>query len=186
MRLSLKHSKIRIVVGGGSLFAAGILLAACGNSGGGTSNGAAAAPPASAVGKTTSSVIVSNGHLTNSAGRTIYLFEADSNGKSACNGTCARYWPPVASSAKAGAGVSAASISTIKRSGGTQLAYAGHPLYYFAKDTAAGQANGQGVNFFGGTWWEVSPAGKAFTSKSGGNPSPSSSASSKSGGGYVY
>jgi predicted lipoprotein with Yx(FWY)xxD motif len=36
--------------------------------------------------------------------------------------------------------------------GSTQVAYNGRPLYYFAHDTAAGQANGQGIKAFGGVW----------------------------------
>ena len=93
----------------------------------------------------TSSIIITDGHLTNSAGRTIYLWVADTAGKSTCSGACAAVWPAVPGNDKAGAGVSAAKLTTIKGAGGgTQLAYAGHPLYYFASDTSAGQVTGQG------------------------------------------
>ncbi|HUN38126.1 MAG TPA: hypothetical protein VMU95_39550 [Trebonia sp.] len=55
-------------------------------------------------------------------------------------------------------------LSTITRSDGTkQVTYDGHPLYYFAGDSSAGQANGQGSDSFGAKWWLVSPAGADVT-----------------------
>ena len=33
--------------------------------------------------------------LATSSGRTLYLFMKDKHGKSACNGQCATYWPPL-------------------------------------------------------------------------------------------
>jgi predicted lipoprotein with Yx(FWY)xxD motif len=52
---------------------------------------------------------------------------------------------------------------TIKRADGTrEVTYAGHPLYYFAGDSAAKQTNGQGSDSFGSPWWVVSPAGQAI------------------------
>ena len=50
-----------------------------------------------------------------------------------------------------------------KRSDGSrEVTYAGHPLYYYAGDSAPGQTNGQGSDSFGSPWWVVSPAGKAI------------------------
>ena len=37
------------------------------------------------------------------------------------------------------------------------LAYNGRPLYLYAGDTAAGQANGNGIVSFGGTWTVARP-----------------------------
>lgn len=55
-------------------------------------------------------------------------------------------------------------LGTVKRSdGSTQVTYKGHPLYYFAGDSGAGQTNGQGSNGFGAKWWLVSPAGSSIT-----------------------
>jgi predicted lipoprotein with Yx(FWY)xxD motif len=48
-----------------------------------------------ALGKTTLGKV-----LVDARGRTLYLFEKDSHGKSACYGACATYWPPLVSSAK--------------------------------------------------------------------------------------
>lgn len=100
--------------------------------------------------------------LVGSNGHTVYLFEADKSGTSACSGACAAVWPPltVSGTPKAGSGVSQALLGTIKRSDGTmQLAYHGHPLYYFAPDTAAGTARGQGLNSFGAKWYVVNASG---------------------------
>jgi hypothetical protein len=84
------------------------------------------------------------------------------------------------SAPKAGPGVTAADLGTIKRSDGTtQVTYKEHPLYYYASDTSAGQTNGEGVNGFGASWYLVQPSGSKLDHDSGSSPSPSSS-------GYTY
>ena len=99
--------------------------------------------------------------LVDQDGKTLYLFEADSMNKSNCSGGCLTLWPPVMANGKAtaGSGVSAGMIGTA--SGSSQVTYAGHPLYWFSGDTAAGDTNGEGLTDFGGAWYAVSPAGKA-------------------------
>lgn len=100
--------------------------------------------------------------LVDSHGRTLYLFAKDKNGKSACSGACAAYWPPLMASGKprALAGVKASLLGTTRRSNGRlQVTYRHHPLYRYAGDTSKGQLNGQGLNDFGGYWWVLSPAG---------------------------
>jgi hypothetical protein len=85
-------------------------------------------------------------------------------------------------------GVTAGELGTITRSDGTkQVTYDGHPLYYYAGDSGAGQDNGQGSDGFGAKWWLVAPSGSAITSSvtlSGSAPSPAASSSASSGGGY--
>jgi predicted lipoprotein with Yx(FWY)xxD motif len=96
-------------------------------------------------------------------GRTLYLFEKDTRPSSTCTGACAKGWPPLMTSAvpKAAAGVDASLLSAIKRpGGGQQVAYAGHPLYYFAGDRKAGQDTGQGLSAFGADWYVVAPSGE--------------------------
>jgi len=101
--------------------------------------------------------------LVESNGLTVYLFLADSSAMSACNSaSCVQYWPPVLTNGtpQAGAGVNASLLGTITRADGTaQVTYAGHPLYRFVSDKAAGDETGQGVNAFGAPWYVVSPSG---------------------------
>jgi predicted lipoprotein with Yx(FWY)xxD motif len=114
-------------------------------------------------------------YLADGQGRSLYLFVADTNGTSTCNGACAADWPPVLTSGtpQAGSGVTASMLGTVDRSDGSkQVTYNNHPLYLFSHDTAAGNVNGQGVNEFGALWWLVSPAGNAINTTS--SPSPGS------------
>ena len=110
----------------------------------------AAAPSSSAAAMTVGLVSVSGipgKFLADRQGRTLYLFEADKGGPSTCAGAGAAAWPPVTASGMptAGSGVNEALLGTVKRSDGTeQLTYNHHPLYYFAADTGAGTAKGQG------------------------------------------
>ena len=100
--------------------------------------------------------------LVNSSGRTLYLFEKDRNGKSACSGQCASYWPPLITTGKprVAGGAKASLIGTTRRADGRlQVTYNHHPLYTFAQDKKAGQTKGEGVDFFGAEWYVVSPAG---------------------------
>jgi predicted lipoprotein with Yx(FWY)xxD motif len=125
-------------------------------------------------------------HLVDGTGKALYLWVADTAGKSTCSGACAIAWPPVTATGTptAGAGVTASQLSTVKRDdGSSQVTYAGHPLYYFVQDKAAGDAKGQGSDSFGAKWWLVDGAGTAITTASSG--APSTSTSSTSGGGTV-
>jgi predicted lipoprotein with Yx(FWY)xxD motif len=101
--------------------------------------------------------------LVDGRGRTLYLFQADRTGRSACSGTCASFWPPLLSKGKphAGAGIAASRLGTIKRpGGGTQVTYAGHPLYTFSLDKKAGQTKGEGLDDFGARWYAVGTNGR--------------------------
>jgi predicted lipoprotein with Yx(FWY)xxD motif len=100
-------------------------------------------------------------------GRTLYLFTADKGKTSTCYGQCAGFWPPlIATKPSAGAGAKASLLGTTKRKDGKlQVTYAGHPLYFFAKDKKAGDVNGQAFVHFGGAWWVVSAAGQKITAK---------------------
>jgi predicted lipoprotein with Yx(FWY)xxD motif len=109
--------------------------------------------------------------LVDSRGRTLYLFGRDRNGRSACSGKCASFWPPLIAIGKprVAGGARASLIGTTKRSDGRrQVTYNHHPLYRFVKDTRKGQTNGEGVNAFGGVWDAVSPAGKKVVKQGGG------------------
>ena len=105
--------------------------------------------------------------VVNAGGRSLYLFEKDKHGKSACYGQCAKYWPPLLTRGKpvAGAGVKAKLLGVTKRKNGThQVTYAGHPLYAYTLDTKAGQTTGEGSTLFGAGWDVVAPSGKKIES----------------------
>jgi len=102
--------------------------------------------------------------LVNAKGHTIYLFAKDKNGKSACDGSCAKFWPALLSHGKpsVGAGLKASLVGTTKRSNGTrQVTYNRHPLYTYVLDKGAGQTKGEGIFAFGAKWYAVSAKGKA-------------------------
>jgi predicted lipoprotein with Yx(FWY)xxD motif len=102
--------------------------------------------------------------LVNSKGHTLYLFMKDRNGKSACNGQCAKFWPPLLAKGMptAGPGVKKALVATTRRSNGSrQVTYNRHPLYAYVLDKRAGQTRGEGTLAFGARWWAVSARGTA-------------------------
>ena len=106
--------------------------------------------------------------LVGSNRHTLYLFEADKNDKSTCTGACAIAWPPdtVTGKPRAGSGVHQALLGTVKRSDGTtQVTYNRHPLYYYAGDTSAGTANGQGSTAFGAGWFVVNASGNLINTR---------------------
>src|SRR6266508_3144578 len=55
--------------------------------------------------------------LVDARGHTLYLFDKDKHGRSACYGACATYWPPLLSPAKPrpGRGVHASLLGLTKR-----------------------------------------------------------------------
>jgi predicted lipoprotein with Yx(FWY)xxD motif len=137
--------------------AAAIAIAGCG--GGGKSASSYGAAPATPT-ATTVSVNPSKlgGFLTDAAGRSLYLFEADKTSSSTCYSACASIWPPLTTSGavKAESGVLAAHLGATKRTdGSTEVTYGGHPLYYYAGDSKPGDITGQGLNQFGAKWYVV-------------------------------
>ena len=85
-----------------------------------------------------------DGVLTNAAGMTLYTFDKDAGGKSACNGPCAANWPPLMAGGDA---KPAGDWSIVTRDDGAkQWAYKGKPVYLWAKDTKPGDKTGDGFN----------------------------------------
>jgi predicted lipoprotein with Yx(FWY)xxD motif len=141
-----------------------LLVAACTGGGYASTYGAGQAtssgpPPAAVVDLRVSTL---GQTLVDGQGRTLYLFEADKAGKSECTGGCTAAWPPYLGGAtpRAGTGVTAALLSTISRGdGGTQVTYAGHPLYRYAGDNQPGDITGQGLDQYGAEWYVLGPNG---------------------------
>ena len=102
--------------------------------------------------------------LADVSGRTLYTWEADSPGTpSVCNDNCANTWSPylldpgrvdlIDQALRDGARDPTVRVSGIQRLDGTyQVALDGWPLYYFSRDSAPGEANGQGSTGFGARW----------------------------------
>jgi predicted lipoprotein with Yx(FWY)xxD motif len=86
---------------------------------------------------------------------TLYTFDNDSSGESSCYDSCATNWPPLlvdeGAEAAAGEGVTGDIGTTERTDGTTQVTYDGWPLYYFAADSAPGDATGDGV----GDVWHI-------------------------------
>jgi predicted lipoprotein with Yx(FWY)xxD motif len=121
--------------------------------------------------------------LVDPRGRTLYLFEKDANGLSACNSDCLSYWPAFTSRTvpRAGAGVQQSLLRLAKPQHGLrQVTYAGHPLYTFVGDKRSGQTTGEGLQNFGGGWDVLAADGRKI------EPSPNTGSGDgySSGGGY--
>jgi predicted lipoprotein with Yx(FWY)xxD motif len=100
--------------------------------------------------------------LVDGRGRSLYLFEKDTHGRSACARTCAAYWPPLLTNGRPVAikGAKASLLGSIRRADGSrQVSYAGHPLYFFSGDSGRGQTNGEGLHDFGAGWHVLTPSG---------------------------
>jgi predicted lipoprotein with Yx(FWY)xxD motif len=164
-----------------------LVLAACSSGTGATPATSAQAPtPAASPSAAAGGVTVNLADtplgkvLADGTGRILYVFTADAAGKSNCSDDCATSWPPLTSDAvpTVGEGLDAEDFTVIARDDGTkQVAFYGLPVYYFAKDTAAGQTNGQGV---GGKWFVVDAEGKMIGAEA--SAAPSAEASAAAGG----
>jgi len=165
----------RYAIGAVAVALGAIALAGCSNNDGGSTGappyGGNPAPTASSGGATSGAQTLTvkqspggTSYLTDTAGKTLYLFQADSNGMSNCNGECAAAWPPLTGSVTPATGVTGETSTFSRSDGGKQIVLNGHPLYYFTMDTAAGDTKGEGVNAFGGLWYVVGPSGDAVTS----------------------
>lgn len=87
---------------------------------------------------------VADGVLVGSKGMTLYTFDKDAAGKSACNGPCAANWPPLL--AMDGDTASGDYSIVTRDDGKKQWALKGKPLYYWIKDQKAGDRTGNGFN----------------------------------------
>lgn len=188
-----KASAVRTVRLGLPLLAAA-LATACGAHAGSTANAHIQHAAATVSGTPAANALLpaatlglSDGHLVDHSGRTVYLWEADHAGKSACSGACATVWPPVtvAGIPTVGTGPIRSILTVIARTDGApQLVYDGHPLYYFAGDSTPGQTHGQGSDGFGARWWELTATGRAITAV--GTLTTPAHTTSSSAGGYGY
>jgi predicted lipoprotein with Yx(FWY)xxD motif len=116
--------------------------------------------------------------LVDSKGRTLYTL-TDAGQAVDCTGQCPTFWPPylvkAGSKPKGGKGVTGLGTTSTG-----QVTQKGLPLYRFSGDTKAGQANGEGISSFGGTWHVVKASGGTSS------PTPTTAKKSSSSGSYGY
>jgi predicted lipoprotein with Yx(FWY)xxD motif len=128
----------------------------------------ATAATASAVIKVTDHAVLGS-IVTDAHGRSLYVFDRDTENVSNCADTCLANWPPltVESGNVRGSADITAKVGAFTRSDGArQVTLNGLPLYYYTADRVPGDAKGSGV---GGIWWTVKGDGaKAAPAASGG------------------
>jgi predicted lipoprotein with Yx(FWY)xxD motif len=121
---------------------------------------ASAASPSVNVGSANNAALAEQ--VTVSAqGRTLYSLTPETSSHLLCKSSeCMHFWPPLTvpsrtTRLKAAAGVHG-HLGILRRSNGVlQVTLRGKPLYRYSGDKAKGQAKGQGLESFGGTWHAV-------------------------------
>jgi predicted lipoprotein with Yx(FWY)xxD motif len=177
------------------LAGAAVVLTACGGAASGTTGGTGGGTTAGGNGGSAATTSVAGLHvattslgkvLVDAQGKTVYLLTADGRNMSTCGGDCLSLWPAVTP----GHSKLGVPVGSTKTPDGTLTAtVAGQPVYTFSNDNGPGDVNGEGIKAFGGTWYAVSPAGRAVTgsagtSTGGAGAGTSSASSAPYGGGY--
>jgi predicted lipoprotein with Yx(FWY)xxD motif len=100
--------------------------------------------------------------VVNPQGRSLYALSPENARHLLCKtSACLKLWPPLSvisdkAKLKPAPGVQG-HLGILRRSNGTlQVTLRGRPLYRYSQDRAKGQAKGEGVESFGGTWHAMS------------------------------
>lgn len=106
-------------------------------------------------------------------GRTLYRLKPETSRHLLCtSSTCLQFWHPLTVKSKSTKVKLPSGLSgharLFKRGHAFQVMLGSDPLYTFAGDSQSKQANGQGINSFGGTWM-------TFTVKQGAATTPAPS-----------
>jgi predicted lipoprotein with Yx(FWY)xxD motif len=120
--------------------------------------------------KTAANATLNKTIVVNARGLTVYTLSGEGAHHLKCKkaGGCFANWPPVTVASaktklKATAGVKG-KLRVLHRSGIFQVTLNGHPLYRFIGDgSKKGQATGEGITAFGGTWHVVSASSASTT-----------------------
>jgi predicted lipoprotein with Yx(FWY)xxD motif len=107
------------------------------------------------------------------------MLTSEKGGKITCTDAsgCTKVWPDTelpkgVTAAKAGSGIRASLLGTVKDDAGSLYVTYNHwPLYTFSGDSGPGQAKGEGITNFGGTWYVLNMAGAPVTSRLASSPS---------------
>lgn len=144
-----------------------VALAACGSDDDKTSATTQSTTAAAADGGSPVVIVGENATLgrivVDDQGRTVYTLTDAAGAPVACEGSCLEAWPPVllqeGIAGKGGAGVKSVTVVTTPE--GDQAAIKGLPVYTFSGDAKPGDAIGEGLVSFGGTWRVVKLSGAA-------------------------
>ena len=184
----LRRPAGRRVLYGSLALGAAATVAACGSpssssTGAGSGSGSSAGTsPAAAITISAKSVPGVGTVLVNGQGQTLYMLTSEKGGKITCtddNG-CTKLWPDTElpkgmTAAKAGSGVQASLLRTVRAaSGSLYVTYNHWPLYTYTGDSGPAAAHGQAITSFGGTWYVLDASGTPVTSahaQSGSSPS---------------
>ena len=105
--------------------------------------------------------------VVDAQGRTLYALSPETTHRLLCKSReCLSVWKPLtvrssSTKLKAGPGVHGR-LSILHRAKGVlQVTLAGMPLYRYAGDSTKGEANGEHIHSFGGTWHVLSATGNA-------------------------
>ena len=119
------------------------------------------APPESAAVDLMTAASNAGEIVVDANGMSVYFFTKDvkDSGTSACTDACLAAWPPVTTAAETPQveGITGTVGTITTPDGAKQVTLNGLPLYYFAKDTKAGDILGQGVN---DVWYLADPSGE--------------------------
>ncbi len=125
------------------------------------------------------------------AGRTLYALSGETTHHLLCTTrACMGFWPPVllphGARLHAGPGLHGR-LGTLHRTGGSvQVTLNGKPLYRYSGDRGHNEANGEGIESFGGTWHAAPAGAAASTPAPAPAPPPSQPSPSPSGGSGGY
>jgi predicted lipoprotein with Yx(FWY)xxD motif len=161
----------------GGLVLGAALLAGCGSSSSKTSSGATDGTSTGSDEPGAALAVAKAGSLgdvlVDGRGRTVYVLTADGTTNAPCDDAsgCTKAWPDVSlpdgvTAAKAGDGVDSSLLGAKKVGAETYPTYKGWLLYEFSGDSKSGQANGEGIKSFGGTWYALDAKGMPITSSS--------------------
>jgi predicted lipoprotein with Yx(FWY)xxD motif len=138
-----------------------------------TSSSGSAAKPSTSF--STASVSGVGTVVVDAKGRTVYILTSNGHTNAPCTDAsgCTGLWPDLplpdgSAGAKAGTGIDASLLGTKLSDGETYPTYHGWLMYEYSGDSGPGQANGQGIKSFGGTWYALNGSGDPVTSGGGG------------------
>ncbi len=120
--------------------------------------------PVTSVTVTTANKAPYGTYLVDGAGRALYVLEGTRGAVDPlrCGDDCRRVWPSLmaVNTPVGGPAIGPARLSTRLAYGGSQVTYAGWPLFYYVRDTGPGDTTGQHVQDQWGMWHLLSPSGE--------------------------